>query len=78
MIVFHAHIIFSSDGRYTTPLIDKYRIDEYSDAGEQDMERQLYWVDSVLVASNDRWTFVIGRHPVYADTEKPEDERTDM
>ena len=63
----------------TTPLIDKYRNDEErSDAPEQDMERQLCWLDSVLVTSNDRWKIVIGHHPVYADTEKEECERTDM
>ena len=62
----------------TAPLIDKYRKGNYSDAGEQSMERQLYWLDSVLVVSNDRWKFVIGHHPVYADTDKEESERTDM
>ena len=63
----------------TSPLIDKYRESgEYSDAAEQDMELQLYWLDSVLIASNDRWTFVIGHHPIYAYTEKVESERTDL
>ena len=63
----------------TTPLIDKYREgSQYSDAGAQDMERQLFWLDSVLVASGGRWNIVIGHHPVYADTDKPEYERTDM
>lgn len=63
----------------TTPLIDKYRnSDEYSDAGKQSFEQQLHWLDSVLVVSNDRWKIVIGHHPVYAYTEKDEDERTDM
>jgi len=63
----------------TAPLIDKYRNDEkYSDAGKQDMERQLRWLDSTLVASNVRWKIVIGHHPVYADTDKEESERTDM
>jgi len=63
----------------TTPLIDKYRNGkEYSDAGEQNIERELHWLDSVLVVSNDRWKIVIGHHPVYADTEKDEDERTDI
>jgi predicted phosphodiesterase len=68
----------------TAPLIDKYRKDEgdedgkYSDAGEQSIERQLYWLDSTLVASNGRWKIVIGHHPVYADTDKEASERTDM
>jgi predicted phosphodiesterase len=42
------------------------------------MEQQLRWIDSVLVVSNDRWKIVIGHHPVYADTQKEEGERTDM
>jgi UDP-2,3-diacylglucosamine pyrophosphatase LpxH len=63
----------------TAPLIDKYRSDSsYSDAGKQDMEKQLKWIDSTLIYSNDRWKIVIGHHPVYADTEKEETERTDM
>jgi len=63
----------------TAPLIDKYRIDgSYSDAGKQNMEKELKWIDSTLVSSNDRWKIVIGHHPVYADTEKAEAERTDM
>lgn len=63
----------------TSPLIDKYRNSEkYSDAGEQDMERQLYWLDSVLMVSNNHWKIVVGHHPVYATTNKDESERTDM
>jgi len=63
----------------TPPLIDKYRADNsYSDAGKQDFEKQLRWIDSTLVSSNDRWKIVIGHHPVYADTEKAITERTDM
>ncbi len=63
----------------TAPLIDKYRSDSgYSDAGKQDFEKQLRWIDSTLVSSNDRWKIVIGHHPVYADTEKTITERTDM
>jgi hypothetical protein len=63
----------------TPPLIDKYRADSsYSDAGKQDFEKQLRWIDSTLVNSTDRWKIVIGHHPVYADTEKAITERTDM
>ena len=64
----------------TSPFIDKYRNDkQYSDAGEQDVDVQLRWLDSVLVASNDaRWKIVIGHHPIYADTKKVDSERTDM
>ncbi len=63
----------------TAPLIDKYREDdEYPDARLQDMNTQLAWVDSVLTASADRWTVVIGHHPIWAGTDKDDDERTDM
>ena len=61
----------------TTPLIDEYR-NKYSDAGEQCIERQLFWLDSTLVASNSRWKIVIGHHPVYAKTEKIEKQQTDL
>ena len=63
----------------TTPLIDKYRIDEpRSDAPEQNMEQQLRWLDSVLAKSDVRWKIVIGHHPVYAKTYKEMSERTDI
>ena len=63
----------------TAPLIDKYRTEgSYSDAGKQDIEKELKWIDSTLVSSNDRWKIVIGHHPVYADTDKAEAERLDM
>ena len=63
----------------TAPLIDKYRNStEYSDAGKQDIEKELKWIDSTLVTSKYKWKIVIGHHPVYADTDKEEAERTDM
>lgn len=68
----------------TPPLIDKYREtyeneeDNYSDAGEQNIENQLFWLDSTLLASKCKWKIVIGHHPIYADTEKSENERIDM
>jgi 3',5'-cyclic AMP phosphodiesterase CpdA len=64
----------------TPPLIDKYRNDSetYPDAGRQDMQRQLYWIDSVLVNSSEKWKIVVGHHPVYAQTSKDENERTDI
>jgi len=63
----------------TAPLIEKYRTDtSYSDAGIQNLEKELKWIDSTLSVSKDRWKIVIGHHPVYADTEKEEAERTDM
>lgn len=63
----------------TAPLIDKYHEEQrYSDAGKQDMVKQLKWLDSTLVSNKDRWKIVIGHHPVYADTQKDTVERVDM
>ncbi len=63
----------------TAPLIDKYRgDDEYTDAGDQDMERQLAWIDSVLTACEETWTVVVGHHPIWAGTDKDDHERTDL
>ena len=63
----------------TSPLIDKYRTEEkYSDAGEQDMDAQLQWIEETLALSDARWKIVIGHHPVYAGTNKTESERTDL
>jgi 3',5'-cyclic AMP phosphodiesterase CpdA len=80
--------IFENDGTTTrlvhidtAPLIDKYRRDslDYPDVCRQDMERELEWIDSVLLrAPRATWTVVIGHHPVWADTDKDEEERTDM
>ncbi|MDR3141391.1 MAG: metallophosphoesterase [Tannerellaceae bacterium] len=63
----------------TAPLMDKYRNDEeYPDAGKQDMDRQLQWADSTLTASHETWKIVVGHHPIYAGTDKDEEERRDM
>ncbi len=64
----------------TSPLLDKYRKDteDYPDAGKRDIDRQLVWLDSVLNVSKEDWVIVVGHHPIYADTEKNETERTDM
>ena len=64
----------------TSPLIDKYREDteKYPDAGRQDMEEQLQWIEKTLASSAEKWKHVIGHHPVYADTPKEESERADM
>ena len=64
----------------TPPLIDKYRNnpEQHPDAGEQDMDRQLAWIDSTLGASEAKWKVVLGHHPVYAGTTKDEIERTDL
>lgn len=64
----------------TAPLIDKYRIesDQYPDACQQDMNRQLAWLDSVLTVAAEDWVIVIGHHPIYAETGKDTSERADM
>jgi 3',5'-cyclic AMP phosphodiesterase CpdA len=64
----------------TTPLISKYRKDaeDYPDAVKQDDTAQLHFIDSVLSNSTEKWKVVIGHHPVYAQTSKNIDERTDM
>ena len=64
----------------TPPLIDKYRDNpvQHPDAGQQDMDRQLAWIDATLGASEAKWKVVLGHHPVYAGTTKDEIERTDL
>lgn len=63
----------------TTPLIEKYRGNKgYPDAGEQDADKQLKWLESVLSEADEDWVVVAGHHPIHADTKKPKTERTDM
>lgn len=64
----------------TTPLIDKYRNNPavYPDASKEDMQKQLSWLDETLRQAKEDWIIVVGHHPVYAETSKSEDERTDM
>ena len=64
----------------TTPLIDKYRRDteDYPDAGKQSIAAELEWLEATLAASTAKWKVVMGHHPIYADTDKSESERTDM
>ena len=64
----------------TTPLIDKYRKDTemYPDAGKEDMDKQLAWLDQTLAQANEDWVIVLGHHPVYAYTDKSDKERADM
>ncbi len=42
------------------------------------MQAQLTWLDSVLTAATEDWVIVAGHHPIYADTDKSESERTDL
>lgn len=64
----------------TAPLIDKYRKDSttYPDAGKEDMQKQLSWLDETLKNAHEDWVIVMGHHPVYAETSKSKDERTDL
>ena len=64
----------------TTPLIDKYRRDteDYADAGKQSIAAELEWLDATLAASDAKWKVVFGHHPIFADTDKNESERTDL
>lgn len=64
----------------TAPLLDKYRKDteKYPDASKQDMEKELQWLDSVLSQAKEDWVIVVGHHPIYADTDKSDSERTDL
>lgn len=64
----------------TTPLMSKYREEnqKYPDAGLQDNEKQLAWVDSVLNTAKEDWVIVVGHHPIYAETSKNDSERLDM
>lgn len=64
----------------TAPLIDKYRRDteDYPDAGKQSIAAELEWLEATLAASTAKWKVVMGHHPIYADTDKNESERTDL
>lgn len=64
----------------TPPLIDKYRqeSENYPDAIKEDMDKQLQWLDSILLNSTEKWKIVIGHHPIYAQTTKDDNERADM
>ena len=64
----------------TTPLIDKYQNDlaDYPDVAGQDIDTQLAWLDWQLSIAKEDWVIVVGHHPIYADTSKDVEERTDM
>lgn len=65
----------------TTPLIDKYRADgeTYPDAGRQDLDAQMQWIEGELRNRQGAdWLVVVGHHPIYADTPKDGSERADM
>lgn len=64
----------------TTPLIQRYRKDPvtYPDAYKEDADKQLAWLDSTLNVATEQWVVVFGHHPLYAQTDKPIEERTDL
>ena len=63
----------------TTPLIDSYRNnDRYPDAGKQDIEAQLQWLDRTLQSAKEDWVVVVGHHPMYAETKKDIAEQKDI
>jgi len=64
----------------TTPLIDRYRNEKdiYPDACKQDRDKELAWTDSVLTVAKENWVIVAGHHPIYAETSKDMNERSDM
>ncbi|MGM9697434.1 MAG: metallophosphoesterase [Prevotella sp.] len=63
----------------TTPLIDSYRADgRYPDAGKQDIEAQLQWLDNTLQTAKEDWVIVVGHHPMYAETKKDIAEQKDI
>ncbi len=64
----------------TTPIMDKYQREshKYKDVASQDVNKQLAWLDSTLNVSKEDWIIVAGHHPMYAQTKKSNEERTDM
>ncbi len=64
----------------TPPLIDGYRKNaaSYPDAGKQDLQQQLDWIESTLAQAPEKWKVVVGHHPIYAETSKKESERLDL
>ena len=64
----------------TTPLINRYRTDAdvYPDACKQNENEQLQWLDETLRNAHEDWVIVVGHHPIYAQTDKSEEERNDM
>lgn len=64
----------------TTPLINRYRKEytTYPDAKKQNDVAQLQWLDETLRNAHEDWVIVVGHHPIYAETSKPQEERDDM
>lgn len=52
----------------TSPFVNEYlqNPNGFSDLAQQDTKKQLYWIDSVLTNSTEKWKIVIGHHPIYS------------
>lgn len=62
----------------TTPMMDRYRKDKSDDSAQQDYQKQIQWVDSVLTNGKEDWNLVFGHHPIYANTSKNPTQQQDM
>jgi len=52
----------------TPPFLKEYQDlpDQFPDIARQDTRKQLAWIDSVLTVSQEKWTIVVGHHPIYS------------
>ena len=52
----------------TSPFVKKYHkeSEKYADLTKQDTKKQLKWLDSVLTVSAEKYTFVVGHHPIFS------------
>ena len=41
--------------------------ESFPEMASQDTKSQLHWIDSVLTASKETWTIVLGHHPIYSN-----------
>jgi len=62
----------------TTPFVDFFCNEKYTDAGKQDKKTQLEWIENTLSVSSARWKIVVGHHHVYAKTRKRQSEMINM
>lgn len=62
----------------TTPLMERYHKKRFDDAAVQDVKAQLAWCDSLLSSSKAACNVVIGHHPIYANTDKRDDEQEQL
>ena len=52
----------------TNPFVKEYQNNPkaYSDILQQNTQKQLKWIDSVLANSNEKYKIVVGHHPIYS------------